>query len=355
MEKVIVVGAAGVLGKLICTELLRIFNNSIKLVVTDYKIKRGENLANSLNSGAEFQYLDVDNEENIKKVIRNVDIVIVGLKQKTPSIQKTCIENKILCIDVTPFYDFVETVQELNQRAEKNNTASVVMSGFFPGLSGLITQKAIAEFQEITEINVALLQNANAQAGVTGIFDMLSIIAQPVKFQNNVLSGFTKKRKMHFQNHAKEKVVRLIEHSEKKIIKEKLTVAPIYYWTSWNVIPFNKLVSLLRKIGLLNILQNLNKKLVSKVVKHKPNKNENAFLTVEVKGNIDNKKMIRTISLSTFSDYHTTAIVTASLAKIALKTDIKGVVYPFEITNLDELLSMANCSSIIVEDVKKQQ
>lgn len=60
-----------------------------------------------------------------------MDIVIVGLKQKTPSIQKTCIENKILCIDVTPFYDFVETVQELNQRAEKNNTASVVMSGFF--------------------------------------------------------------------------------------------------------------------------------------------------------------------------------------------------------------------------------
>ncbi|WP_268871085.1 hypothetical protein [Ureibacillus massiliensis] len=37
MKTVMVFGASGVLGQLVCTELLRIFENEIKLIVTDYK------------------------------------------------------------------------------------------------------------------------------------------------------------------------------------------------------------------------------------------------------------------------------------------------------------------------------
>ncbi|QDP41531.1 hypothetical protein [Radiobacillus deserti] len=144
---------------------------------------------------------------------------------------------------------------------------------------------------------------------------MLKIISQPVIFQNKVLPGFTKNRKMHFLNHTKEKEVRLIDHSEKVLLKDKLTTAAINYWTSWNVNAFNKQISLLRRIGFIGIIHKVNNKFLSKVIKHNPNKNENAFLTVEVKGIVDNKERVKIVSLSTFSDYHTTAMVTASLAK----------------------------------------
>lgn len=127
-----------------------------------------------------------------------MDIVVVAVKQRNPHIQKRCIENKILCIDVTPFYDFAEKVYELNQSAENNKIGSVIMSGFFPGLSGLMIKEAISDFQEITEINVGLLQSTNAKAGISGILDMLKIIDQPVTFQNETLSGFTKKEECIF-------------------------------------------------------------------------------------------------------------------------------------------------------------
>ncbi|WP_421664014.1 saccharopine dehydrogenase NADP-binding domain-containing protein [Lysinibacillus telephonicus] len=350
MKKIIVVGASGVLGKLVCNELLRIFENQIELIVTDYKTERGKKLANSLNKHVHFQYLNVDDEENVKQVIKKVNLVVVVLKQKTPYIQKACIENKILCIDVTPFYDFVEKVIELNKCAEKNDIGSIIMSGFFPGLSGLMIKRAISNFQEVKKINIALLQSTNAKAGVSGILDMLSIISQPVVFQNKVLSGFTKKRNMYFLNQFKEQEVRLIEHSEKLLLKENLTTTEINYWTSWNAKAFNKQVSMLRKIGFIKIIHKVNHKFLSKIVKHNPNKNENAFLTVEVIGNDSNSERIRTLSLSTFSDYHTTAMVTASLAKIVIQKEVKGVVCPFEITNLDELLSVINCPNIVIED-----
>lgn len=349
MKKIMVVGASGALGKLVCIELLRIFENKINLIVTDYKTTRGKKLADSFNRDVQFQYLDVNDEENVKQVIKNVDIVVVVLKQIIPNIQKSCIENKILCIDVTPFYDFIEKVNELNESAEKNDIGSVIMSGFFPGLSGLMVKEAVSNFQEVEEVSVGLLQNTNAKAGVSGILDMLKIIAQPINFQNKVISGFTKKRKMYFLNHYKEKEVRLIDHSERILLKDKLTTKPINYWTSWNINAFNKQVSLLRKIGFIGIIHKVNNKFLSKLVKHNPNKNENAFLTVEVKGIVDNKKRVKILSLSTFSDYHTTAMVTASLAKIAQHKNVKGVVCPFEVTSLDELLSVINCPNIVID------
>ncbi|MCY8181057.1 saccharopine dehydrogenase NADP-binding domain-containing protein [Bacillus paralicheniformis] len=353
MKKMMVVGASGVLGKLVCIELLRIFENQINLIVTDYKAERGKKLADSFNGGVQFQYLNVNDEENVKKAVKNVDIVIVVLKQRIPSIQKSCIENKILCIDVTPFYGFVEKVNELNEIAENNNIGSVIMSGFFPGLSGLMVKEAISNFQEVSEVNVGLLQNTNAKAGVDGILDMLKIIDQPINFQNKVISGFTKKRNMYFLNHNNEKEVRLIKHSEKIPLNDKLVINQINYWTSWNCIAFNKQVSLLRKIGFIKMIHKVNNKLLSKVVNHNPNKNESAFLTVEVKGMVDNQKRIKILSLSTFSDYHTTAMVTASLAKVAHQKNVKGVVYPFEVTSLDELLSIINCPNIVIEEFEK--
>ncbi|BDH60316.1 hypothetical protein MTP04_04460 [Lysinibacillus sp. PLM2] len=83
MKTVMVFGASGVLGQLVCTELLRIFENEIKLIVTDYKMDWGEQLANSLDGNVEFRYLNRKDDENISKAIQNMDIVIVVLKYKT--------------------------------------------------------------------------------------------------------------------------------------------------------------------------------------------------------------------------------------------------------------------------------
>ncbi|MFJ7735304.1 saccharopine dehydrogenase NADP-binding domain-containing protein [Lysinibacillus sp. NPDC097287] len=353
-KKVMVVGASGVLGKLVCIELLRIFDTQLNLIVTDYKEDRGKRFAESLNRDVKFECLDATNEKNVKRVVKNVDIVVVVLKQDTPYIQKACIDNRILCIDVTPFAQFIGKIKLLQQDAEENKVGSIVMSGFFPGLSGLMVHKAITGFQQIDEVNIGLLQNTNAKAGISGILDMLKIISQRVKDDTSNLPGFSIKRKMYFNEPSNEREVRLIDHAEKGYLNQMLNVKTINYWTSWNQPFFNKQISLLKNLGIIEIILKLNnKKFLSKIVKHKPKKDENAYLTVEVKGIIDHKESIRTLFLSTFSDYHTTAMVTAALAKVAVHKKIEGVVYPFEITNIDELFAEINCKEIILKDVIK--
>ncbi|MGG0237475.1 hypothetical protein [Bacillus rhizoplanae] len=233
------------------------------------------------------------------------------------------------------------------------------MSGFFPGLSGLMVNKAVSNFQEVTDVNIGLLQNTNAKAGVSGILDMLKIISQRVNYYTDNdttnVSGFTKKRKMYFNEPYNESEVRLIDHAEKDFLNQKLKIEQMNYWTAWNNQFFNKQISSLKKLGVIDAILKLNNsKFLSKVVKHNPNKDEQAFLTVEVKGIIDNKECIKTLSLSTFSDYHTTAMVTAALAKATLHSKIKGVVFPFEITNIDEVLSEINCKDIVLKECIKR-
>lgn len=350
MKKIMVIGASGVLGNLVCRELLRIFESQIKLFVTDYKIQRGQELARSLNEDVEFRYIDVNEESSVRRAIKDMDGVVVVLGQNAPHIQRYCVEQRILCLDVTPFYDFVERVKELHPLAINHNAGSVVMSGFFPGLSGLMVKKAAANFEEVEEVHVGLLQNTNAKAGIAGILDMLKIIAAPVRWNHNTVPGFTEKRKMKFLNHPKAREVRLIEHAEKSLLKDGiLGESPLYYWTSWNVPAFNKQVSFLRRTGFLN---KLGKRTLSKIVKHNSSKSEHAFLTVEVKGVSGNTRSVKLLSLATFSDYHTTAMVTAALVKIAMRKNVKGVLCPFEITDLEELLVEVNCPDLEIKEVE---
>ncbi|MFP3888451.1 hypothetical protein U8V97_23705, partial [Priestia filamentosa] len=79
-------------------------------------------------------------------------------------------------------------------------------------------------------------------------------------------------------------------------------------------------------------------KFIPKFANCNDRKKENVFLTLEVEGLYNGKPSTQTFSLSASSDYKTTAIVTASLAKILLEQPLKGVLFPFEFTEFDEVL-----------------
>ncbi|MFS0751634.1 saccharopine dehydrogenase NADP-binding domain-containing protein [Oceanobacillus sp. 1P07AA] len=340
MVKIMVVGASGSLGQLICKEIIRIFDKPFELIVTDYKETRGELFASSLeHKYTFFKKLDINNEEEIHKTIVNLDLVIVAIEQKHPMVQEKCIEKQIMCIDVTPYQPFVDMVLMLNSKCENNQVASIVMSGFLPGLSGLMIKEGIRGFQEVEEVNLGFLQSTNAKVGVTGIVDMLSIVSDPVDLNNQIIKGFSFKKRMEFYKKDKQSNVRLIHHAEQKHLKENLKINNLRYWTAWDQPIFNKAISLFNKTGFINfITQARYKHTLSKFVKHNPRKSENAYLTVEIKGKSNNVKHSKLLQLVTPSDYYTTAMITAALSNILLKHNLSGARFPFQITNLDNIL-----------------
>lgn len=338
MKKVLVVGASGVVGNLICSEILRIFEHDVSLNITDYIENRGKELAQLLGADTRYHFLDVKKAETVAQVIKEMDLVIVALNQQYPLIQKACIDNGIICLDITPYTSLVDKVYLMQQDAVDREEKLVVMAGFFPGLSGLMVKHAITNFQRVDEVHIGLLQNTNAKAGLAGIIDMLKIISQPVI----KTSGFKQMRKMPFS--IGEREVRLIDHAEKRYLKDKFKIGKINYWTAWNNSFFNKMIYSMKQVGLIHWLTSQrNNNILAKLVKHNPAKAETTFLTVEVKGSMSGLETTKIVTLTTFSDYHTTAMATAALAKIALRKSINGVMFPFEFTTLDEVVKEMKC------------
>lgn len=341
------IGAGGVLGRLICHELEQIIVEPIQLMVTDYKKERAELLLQQFESVSEWRYLDVHNQEQVSDVVRGVELVIVTVKQQQPFIQQACFDQEIVCIDVTPFYPFVKQVQQLATSYATPLTGSVVMTGFIPGLSGLMINDLGHAFTEINEINVALLQNTNAKVGITGVLDMLNIIAQPVIRNGQQIKGFTKSRLMGFGESGLSRKVRLIEHDEKQLLQqlEKWSGVELYYWTAWNRPFYNAIITIVQRLGLLQKVGRF-ARLLEKGVSHNPEKSETAYLTVEITGNIAGQVVTKTLRLETRSDYALTAKVTAAIAKHLLGNKISGVVAISEVTELSHLLAMIKSESI---------
>lgn len=335
MLTILVIGASGVLGQLVCREMMR-KSEEVHVIVSDYKVDRGRKTAALIPDG-EFRQADARNRESIRSALFGVDAVIVVAKQEKPLVQQVCIECNVACVDVTTEAAFVSKLREL----DSPNTASIVMAGFIPGLSGLMVKEAVETMEELEEVNVALLQSTNAQAGATGVSDMLHIVAENVEGK----AGFKEMRQIAFGSSRFEKKVRKIEHAERKCIAEAMNLPKLHYWTAWDEDSFNKKISLLKKLGLLRWLAN-QKGLIEKIVTHNPNHNEKAYLTVEASGSIDGRSQVKSWRVSVVSDYETTAMVAVALAKIVLKNDIKGIHYPFEITNLNEVIKTIHSEHI---------
>lgn len=90
MANVLVIGSSGALGQLVCHELRK---NNHNVIVSDYKIDRGTEVAESL-SGSKFIEVDVKHGESIRSELESIDSVIVTAKKDEPLVQKFVLKKK---------------------------------------------------------------------------------------------------------------------------------------------------------------------------------------------------------------------------------------------------------------------
>lgn len=372
VDNMIIVGASGVLGKMICYEIQRLFIGDFQLIVTDYNHRRGNETATALGKKTLFRPLDVNHKEAITSAIWDASCVIVATKQELPLIQQYCAKKGILCIDVTVFRSFVEQVREIDCQ----HSASIVMAGFFPGLSGLLVRRAITGFSEVHEVNVGLLQNTNAQAGLSGIKDMLSIVSRrssrtiatagAATAQDSAPGVRARARTMKFPHPFGQKKVRAISHAEASYLSSHFLVTNLHYWTAWQSSSFNWVVQLLDKLNVIPLIQTGKAdRLLASLIRHNPNQGEHCALSVEVTGLKDGLAKSRTLTLSVPSDYRTTAMFTAALAKFTMdkskseatqtlsttaQKKLTGVLFPFEYAELENILRIMDCPDILLQE-----
>jgi saccharopine dehydrogenase-like NADP-dependent oxidoreductase len=349
-KAILVIGAAGELGRLISKEIIDNYRLEWSLYIGDYKSERGKQLATEY--GGTFSLIDLDNRKHMIILLQKIDAVIVAIKQKKPIIQQYCFEANTLCVDVTAFSSFTNKVEEVFKDYTQTQATSIIMAGFFPGLSGLLLNQLVDELDKVEEANISLVQNISATAGITGMMDMFKIIHEPtymfIDDEKKHIKGFTRKHVIKPHQANKKYTVRLIHHSEKEQLMRDFDLKRTNYWTSWNNLFFNKIIYLLnRSKWFAKWIEKPSHPILKKIRKNYRPKNETVYLIVSVQGIKNGIEKKIEWHVQAFSDYGLTARMTTAVTHLALRQNRIGVFHPYQLFKWRDL-----SPNLIRNDVK---
>ena len=226
-----------------------------------------------------------------------------------------------------------------------------------------MAKHVVDTLQEVSSIDVGLLQSSQGSAGVTGIADMMGVFAQPVRLRSDgeehMRPGFTVKREMMFPQPFGNRAQRLINYIEGPVVSEKCNVYDVNYWTGFDKAPFEMLLALLNKVGFLRLFnrKRTRKGLARMIAMTKGGKrpeSETIVVTVEVAGKTDGSPVARCLSLVGPSDYGTTAMCVVAMAKLLLagRLEAAGVRVPMEVFPLDVLVEAMDCEEVTLHWLK---
>lgn len=361
-NRVLVVGATGGVGRFVSEEVVRLLGPSA-LVVGDYKPERGESVARELGAEVSFRCVDVTERASIESAVDGVEAAIVAVQQVDPLVQSACLARRIPCLDLTLDAGLFEKVRALDARPEARETVSIVMAGLIPGLSGVMVKHVVDTLQDVSAIDVGLLQSSQGTAGTTGIADMLGVFAEPVGLrrggERRVRPGFTVKRDMMFPQPFGTRTQRLINYVEGPVVAEQCNVHDVNYWSGFDERSFERLLVLLNKVGFLRLF-NVNKvgkglaKTIALTKRGKGPRSETIGLTVEVTGRVNGSPRTRRLGLVGPSDYGTTAMSVVAMAKLLLERRVEatGVRLPMEVFALDSLVETMACDEVALHWLK---
>ncbi len=339
--KILVIGSSGILARHIINEVIHSFGID-SLCLSDYKPERlkilRKHLGKTYGKAPESRVIDITSLKSIRHGIEAIDYVLVPASQKQPLVQEICIENGIICIDLSVSEKFIDNVLKLQAKACQANSLLLVAAGLFPGLSGIIA-KQLHENARAAIIDIGLIQSKDGMAGRAGIADMLQLFNQKVEHIRStglrVKNGFRYSKSFWLDDKFGTKNLRLANFIERKYLKQRLGVNS-NYWSAFDSEYFNKLIALLKITGFLKLFENQKYRLKAAhfISKRKKEAEE------EIAGIVGQTDKDNRFFVSLTSDYGATASCAVAFIKILEQRDQKecGVYFPFELFALGEVL-----------------
>jgi saccharopine dehydrogenase-like NADP-dependent oxidoreductase len=368
---ILVLGASGGLGLSICREVIRQFGADA-LIVGDYKAERGTATVHRLSTAAatshgtpiSFRQVDVGNFESIKRGLKGATAVIVAVAQQKPLVQMACIEAGIPCLDVTVQPAFVAQVKALDAQAKAARVGSLVLTGLYPGIAGVMAKEAATALDGVDTLDVSLCQSTHSSAGATGIADMLGLFAQPACYRVDgeveTVPGFTKNRPFRYPPPIGTKTHRLVNFVEAEFVSKALNVPNVNFWTGYEKPDFDRMLSLLNRLKILSLFNRprWRSKLANFIAGARAKaEDETCAIVAEATGRKDGERCLARVSLLADSDYGATALGVVTMAKVLLDGAVvaHGVFHPTQLFALKPLIAAMDSDEIRLFDTVTQR
>lgn len=181
MEKIMVVGGYGDVGKAAVTELLRASSNQI--VIGGRSKQKGEQLLKELKeANLSFQRIDIYEEATYQHQLQEITTVIMCLSPKTIDFAAYCLQSGINYLDISASNQTTAELFDLDSSQIK--AVGLLGIGICPGLSTLLVKQLAVAFDQIDQIELSLLLGMGDHFGDDALNWLLTNLSQPFRWYN---------------------------------------------------------------------------------------------------------------------------------------------------------------------------
>lgn len=167
MERVLILGGAGRIGRSIAADLVTHTQAQITITGRD---PLGTQVAQHLGPRVQFQVLDLVDEAGLTKAIAATDLVIhcAGpFHYRDTRVLQTCIQERVNYLDVSDHRSFVSKALAHRAVAEAAGITAVINAGVFPGISNSMVRQAVEQLDQPERIHLSYIVSSSGGAGVT--------------------------------------------------------------------------------------------------------------------------------------------------------------------------------------------
>jgi len=167
MERVLILGGAGRIGRSVAADLVRHTQAQITITGRD---PLGTQVAQHLGSRVHFQALDLADEAGLIGAITATDLVIhcAGpFHYRDARVLQACIQQQVNYLDVSDHRSFVSKALARRAAAEAAGITAVINAGVFPGISNSMVRQAVEQLDQPEGIHLSYIVSSSGGAGVT--------------------------------------------------------------------------------------------------------------------------------------------------------------------------------------------
>jgi saccharopine dehydrogenase (NAD+, L-lysine-forming) len=154
MKTVVILGGAGDMSDITVKDLIS-YNKDAKVVIADINVDRAEQRVKELASDrVSVEYVDLNDGESVKAVIRNANIVMnCSLSKYNLSVMKAALDVGINYLDLSALPGTTLEQMKLDEDFCKANLIGVIGMGAAPGISNLMAKFAYDKLDRVESVS----------------------------------------------------------------------------------------------------------------------------------------------------------------------------------------------------------
>lgn len=229
MKKIMIIGGYGQVGRHICKNLVKMNRH---VIIAGRSIEKSELLISELGSEyLESRYVDVMNWED--SYLNDIETVVMATEINNIMVLEACIRQNVNYVDITPSGKIVDEIKQWRGKIEQSESVVCIGVGIAPGVSNVLCEYLVKDFEEIQEINSYLMLGVAESHGTNAVKWLVDNLEHSF-YENNdrkrLVKSFSDGRNVLLDTQSRKKRYVRLDLADWHIMKEKHEEAFINSW-----------------------------------------------------------------------------------------------------------------------------